>query len=133
MLLRKYEYLMDKNMLWFTLNHWNVKIESKMIHSESESDFNFAINLASDFNSVSNSASDSDYESDFSAAFMNVDICISFIFYICIPLNKPADAFFFIYSHDRVNSYASNGSKMHIFFWRIITQIVWFYHAIKFS
>ena len=94
MLLRKYEYFMDKNMLWFTLNHWNVKIESKMIHSESESDFNFAINLASDFNSVSNSASDSDYESDFSAAFMNVDICISFIFYICIPLNKPADAFF---------------------------------------
>ena len=82
MLLRKYEYFMDKNMLWFTLNHWNVKIESKMIHSESESDFNFAINLASDFNSVSNSASDSDYESDFSAAFMNVDIWVFVVPYL---------------------------------------------------
>ena len=59
MLLRKYEYFMDKNMLWFTLNHWNVKIESKMIHSESESDFNFAIDSVSDFDSTSNSVSES--------------------------------------------------------------------------
>ena len=80
MLLRKYEYFMDKNMLWFTLNHWNVKIESKMIHSESESDFNFAINSVSDFDSTSNS--DSDSESDFSSVFMNLDICIFFILYL---------------------------------------------------
>ena len=76
MLLRKYEYFMDKNMLWFTLNHWNVKIESKMIHSESESDFNFAINSVSDFDSASES------ESDFSSVFMNLDICIFFILYL---------------------------------------------------
>ena len=76
MLLRKYEYFMDKNMLWFTLNYWNVKIESKMIHSESESDFNFAINSVSDFDSASES------ESDFSSVFMNLDICIFFILYL---------------------------------------------------
>ena len=34
-----------------------LKIESKMIYSESESDFNFAINSVSDFDSTSNSDS----------------------------------------------------------------------------
>ena len=84
MLLRKYEYFMDKNMFWFTWNSYKVvailklsymlkhKIESNMIHSESESelDFSFAINSVSDFDSTSNS--DSDSESDFSSAFMNL-------------------------------------------------------------
>ena len=70
----------------------HAKIESKMIHSESESesDFGFAINSVSDFDSTSNSDSDSDSESDFSSAFVNLDVLYS-LFYICIPLNKPAD------------------------------------------
>ena len=61
-----------------------------MIHSESESesDFGFAINSVLDFDSTSNS--DSDSESDFSSAFVNLDVLYS-LFYICIPLNKPAD------------------------------------------
>ena len=53
-----------------------------MIHSESESDFNFVINSVSDFDSTSNSDSDSYFESDFSSAFMNLDICIFFILYL---------------------------------------------------
>ena len=50
------------------------KIESKMIHSESESelDFSFANNSVSDFDPVS----EYDSESDFSSLFMNLDICI---------------------------------------------------------
>ena len=68
----------------------HAKVESKMIHSESESesDFGFAINSVLDFDSTSNS--DSDSESDFSSAFVNLDVLYS-LFYICIPLNKPAD------------------------------------------
>ena len=54
------------------------------------------------------------------------------LYYIWIPLNKPADGFF-IYSDDRINSYVSNGSIMHIFFWHIYTQKVCFYYTIKFS
>ena len=64
------------------LSFWHAKIESKMIHSESESDFNFAINSVSDFESTSNSDSDSYSDSDFSSAFMNLDICIFFILYL---------------------------------------------------
>ena len=40
-----------------------------MTHSESESDFNFAINSASDFDSTFESGSES--ESDFSLVFIN--------------------------------------------------------------
>ena len=49
-----------------------------MIHSESESDFSFAINsvLLPGFDS------DSDYGSDFSSVFMNVDLCIFFTLYL---------------------------------------------------
>ena len=59
-----------------------------MTYSESELDSYFANNSISDFDSVSESNSDSDSDSDFSSAFMNLEICI-FLFYICIPLNKP--------------------------------------------
>ena len=62
---------------------------SKMSSSESEPDSNFDINSASNFDY----SSESNSESDFSSVFMNLDICI-FLFYICIPLNKPADGFF---------------------------------------
>ena len=54
-------------------------------------DSNFAINSASNFDS-SSSKSNSESESDFSSEFMNLDICI-FLFYTCIPLNKPVDGF----------------------------------------
>ena len=66
-----------------------------MIHSESELDFNFAINLVSDFDSTSNSGSES--ESDFSSVFMNLDICV-FLPYIYTLLNKLADDFFYQFS-----------------------------------
>ena len=55
-------------------NVWVKIIKSKMTYSESESDFSFAINSASDFDSAS--------ESDFSSVFMNLDICIFFILYL---------------------------------------------------
>ena len=132
MLLRKYEYFMDKNMFWFTWNNWNAKIESKMTYQESESDFSFAINSVSDFDSAFESDSDSKSESDFSSVLLNLDICIFFTLYLH-PINKPADGFFFIYSHDRINSYTSNASIMHIFIWHITIQKVCFYHTIKFS
>ena len=59
----------------------NTKIESKMIYSESElePDFNFAINLVSDFGS--DSESDSECDSDSSSVFMNLDICVFFTSY----------------------------------------------------
>ena len=47
-------------------------IKSKMTYSESESDFSFAINSASDFDSTSEFGSE--FESDFSSVFMNLDI-----------------------------------------------------------
>ena len=90
-----------------------------MSYSESEPDFsNFVINSLSTFvpifsESKSESESD-DSESDFGSVFINLDICI-FLPYIYTLLNKPADDFF-IYSQDRVNSYASNANIMHIFF-----------------
>ena len=51
-----------------------------MSYSESESDFNFAINWVSDFES--NSVSECESESDFSSVFMNLDICIFFTLYL---------------------------------------------------
>ena len=60
-----------------------------MSSSESEPDSNVDINSTSNFDY----SSESNSESDFSSVFMNLDICI-FLFYICIPLNKPADGFF---------------------------------------
>ena len=98
-----------------------------MFYSESESDFNFAINSVSDFHSASESNSES--ESDFSSVFMNLDICIFFILYL--HSSKQTCGCFFIYSHDRINSYANNASIMHIFFWRIISLKVCFYQTIK--
>ena len=59
-----------------------MKIESKMTYTESESDYNFAINLVSDFDSASESGSDSKSEFDFSSVFMNQDICIFFMIHL---------------------------------------------------
>ena len=52
----------------------------KMTYSETESDFNFTINSASDFDATSEPGSES--ESDFSSVFMNLDICIFFTLYL---------------------------------------------------
>ena len=62
-----------------------------MTYSESESEFNFVINSASDFDSISESGSES--ESDLSSVFINLDICIFFP-YIYALLNKLADGGF---------------------------------------
>ena len=51
-----------------------------MTYSESESDFCFAINSASDFDSTSESGSES--ESGFSSVFINLGICIFFTLYL---------------------------------------------------
>ena len=51
-----------------------------MTYLESETDFNFIINSASDFASTSQSGSVS--ESDFSSAFINLDIGIFFMLYL---------------------------------------------------
>ena len=53
---------------------------NKMTYSESESDFNFVINSASDFASTSQSGSE--FESDISSAFINLDIGIFFMLYL---------------------------------------------------
>ena len=63
-----------------------------MSYLELELDSNFAINSVPDFDPASGSDSKSDPESDSSLAVMNLDICFS-LFYICIPLNKPANGF----------------------------------------
>ena len=72
-----------------------------MTELESESDFNFAINLASDFDSTSESGSESDSESDFesdsSSVFMNLDVCIFSPYIYTLP-NKLADGFFYHFS-----------------------------------
>ena len=68
-----------------------------MAYSESELDFNFVINSASDFDSTSESGSESESESDFSSALMNLDIC-NFLPYIYTLLNKLADGFFHPFS-----------------------------------
>ena len=90
----------------------NTNTKSKLIYSESESepDFSFAINSVPDFDSAS--------ESDSSSAFISLDICI-FLLYICI--NLYLRIIFFIHSHNRINSYASNAGIVHIFFWYFIT------------
>ena len=88
-----------------------------MFYSESEPDFsNFVINSLSTFAPIfSESKSESDdSESDFNSVFINFDICV-FLPYIYTLLNKLADDFF-IKIHNRINSYASNASIMHIFF-----------------
>ena len=54
---------------------------SKMTYSESETDSNFAIELASNFD-FSSSEPNSESESDFSSVFMNVYIFIFFILYL---------------------------------------------------
>ena len=51
-----------------------------MTYSESESEFNFVINSASDFDYISESGSES--ESDLSSVFINLDICIFFALYL---------------------------------------------------
>ena len=88
----------------------------------------------SDFDSDPDSDSDSDSESDSDSntAFINLDMYI-FFFYTCILLNKPADNFFFILSHYKINPHASNASIINIFVWHFITQKVCFYYAVKFS
>ena len=55
-----------------------------MSYSESEPDFNFVINSASNFDPIfSESKSESDdSESDFSSVFINLDICIFFTLYL---------------------------------------------------
>ena len=80
-----------------------------MIYSELESelDSNFAINLVSDFDSASESDSDS------SSVVINLDICIFFLFNSCTLLIKLAGSFF-IHSHNRINSYASNAIILQI-------------------
>ena len=82
-----------------------------MIYSESELDSNFVVNSVSDIDS----ASESDSESGSSLAVMNLDICIFFILYLH-PSKLTCEWVFFIHSHNRINSYASNASIMHIFF-----------------
>ena len=64
-----------------------------MSYSESEPDSNFAIHSVKNFDS----SSEPNSEPDFSSVFMNLDIRI-FFFYFCIPLNKPADGFFYVFS-----------------------------------
>ena len=56
-----------------------MKLESKIIHSKSESEphFSFATNFVSDFDS----ASESNSESDSSLALINLGICIFFTLY----------------------------------------------------
>ena len=72
--------LLLNDLLKVSKNLWVKIIKTKMSYSESESDFNFAINLVSDFHSASESNSES--ESDFSSVFMNLGICIFFILYL---------------------------------------------------
>ena len=77
------------------LRHKNT---SKIFSSESETDFNFAINSASNFvPTFSASKSESESESYFSSVFMNLDICI-FSPYIYTLLHKLEDDFFNLFS-----------------------------------
>ena len=66
-----------------------------MSYSESEPDFNFAINSESNFDPIfSESKSETDdSEFDFSSMFMTLDFC-DFLPYICILLDKLVDDFF---------------------------------------
>ena len=78
-----------------------------MFYSESEPDFsNFVINSL-----LYKSKSEADdSESDFNSVFINFDVCV---FYLIFTLSC---GLFFIKIHNRINSYASNASIMHIFF-----------------
>ena len=61
-------------------NVWNLDRKNRsMPYSESDSDFNFAINSVSDFDSTSESESS---ELDSSSPYMNLDICIFFTLYL---------------------------------------------------
>ena len=120
--------LLPNDMFKVNINVWVEIIKSKMTYSESELDSIFLIHSVSDFDSDSDS--DSDFESDFSLAVMNLDICIFFILFI--PRNKPADGFFLsILMTESIVTKAMQA--LHIYFWRIITEKVCFYHAVKFS
>ena len=72
-------------------------------YSESEPDFDFAINSASNFDpTFSQSKSEPDDSgSDFSSVFMNLDICV-FLPYICIVLNKLVDDFLSIFKTESI-------------------------------
>ena len=61
-----------------------------MSYSESELDYNFAINSVSDFDS----ASESDSEFGSSSAFINLDICIFFTLYLHSPKKNLRIVFF---------------------------------------
>ena len=54
-------------------------IKSKMCYSESESDFNIAINSVSDLDPASVSDCNFESESDFGSVFMNLDIRILYL------------------------------------------------------
>ena len=65
-------------------NFFDLPKGSKMTYSESESesDFNFAINSAPDLDYTSEPRSESGSESDFSSVFMNIGVCILFTLYL---------------------------------------------------
>ena len=65
-----------------------------MAYSQSESDFSFAINSASDFDSTPESGFESESESDFSSVFKSRHLYF-FSPYIYSLLNKPADGLFY--------------------------------------
>ena len=76
-----------------------------MTYSESESDFNIAINSVSGFDSTTSESgpeSGSESESDFSSVFTNLEFFF-FSPYIYTLLNELADVFF-INSHNKINS-----------------------------
>ena len=82
----------DQNLLWAIISY-----------SESEPDFDFAINPPSNFDpTFSQSRSEPDDSgSDFSSVFMNLDICV-FLPYICIVLNKLVDDFLSIFKTESI-------------------------------
>ena len=71
-----------------------------MSYSESESDFNFAINSLSNFALIfSDSKSEfDDSESDFSSVFSSILTFVFFSSYIYTLVNKLADDFFYQFS-----------------------------------
>ena len=112
---KKVEYVQPLAVKWIIQsqrNVWVKIIKSKMTYSESESDFSFAINSALDLDSASESESRHLYFLYPIFAFFKINLRMVF----------------FISSHNRINSYASNSSIMHIFVLHSITQKVCFYH-----
>ena len=88
-----------------------------MSYSESEP----GSNSLSIFTSIfSKSESKSESKCDFNSIFINLGICVFFI--LCLhSFKKNLWMIFFIHSQNRINSYASNASIVHIFFWHIFT------------